>query len=127
MASELLLPFAMGFLFEKLEVYQRAVSWAETIETLCETVAKGNYPLANQLRRAALSISLNIAEGSGRWHPKDKKQFYLIARGSAYECVPILDLLHRKKLIDDPVYENFKNEVDVIARMLTKLVQNVEK
>ena len=72
-----------------LEVYQRAVEWAERIETLCESVSKGNHHLTDQLRRAALSISLNIAEGSGRWHKGDKKQFYLIARGSAYECVPI--------------------------------------
>jgi four helix bundle protein len=117
----------MGFLFEKVEVYQRAVGWAEKIETVCDPVLKGNRHLTDQLRRAALSISLNIAEGSGRWHKGDKKQFYLIARGSAYECVPILDLLHRKKLIDDLVYENFKDEMDVIARMLTKLVQSVEK
>lgn len=117
----------MGFLFEKLEVYQRAVDWGEKIETLCESISKGNRHLTDQLRRAALSISLNIAEGSGRWHKGDKRQFYLIARGSAYECVPILDLIHRRNLIDDAVYDNFKYEVEVIAKMLTKLVQSVEK
>ena len=116
----------MGFLFEKLDVYQRAVSFAERTESFNKTVTKGNYYLTNQLRRAALSISLNIAVGSGRWHKGDKRQFYLIARGSAYECVPILDLLHRKKLIDDQVYDDLKAEIDVIARMLTKLVQSTE-
>ena len=117
----------MGFLFEKLDVYQKAVELAERVETLCETVSRGNFHLTDQFRRAVLSISLNIAEGSGRWHRGDKRQFYLIARGSAYECVPILDLLHRKKLIDDRIYESFKNVVDVIAKMLTKLVQSAEK
>lgn len=123
----MLYPLPMGFMFEKLEVYQKAVEWAERIETLCESVSKGNHHLTDQLRRAALSISLNIAEGSGRWHKGDKKQFYLIARGSAYECVPILDLLRRRKLMEEQIYEDFKSEVDSIAKMLTKLVQSVEK
>jgi four helix bundle protein len=117
----------MSFLFEKLDVYQKAVDLAEKVETLCENISKGNFHIVDQLRRAALSISLNIAEGSGRWHSGDKKQFYLIVRGSAYECVPILDLIHRKKLIDGKVHENLKGEVDVIAKMLTKLVQSIDK
>jgi four helix bundle protein len=117
----------MGFLFEKLEVYQKAVDFSERIENFCEVISKGNLHLTDQLRRAALSISLNIAEGSGRWHKGDKRQFYLIARGSAYECVPILDLLRRKKLVDDQLHVDLKNEVDAIAKMLTKLVQSVEK
>ena len=116
----------MGFLFEKLDVYQKAVAWAEKVEALCETIARGNYPLVDQLRRAALSISLNIAEGSGRWHPGDKKRFYLIARGSAYECVPILELLRRKKLIEEQAHEDYKKDVDAIAKMLTKLIQSVK-
>ena len=116
-----------GFLFEKLEVYQRAVTVAERMETLCDGIAKGNFYLVDQLRRAALSISLNIAEGSGRRHPKDKKQFYLIARGPAHECVPILEVLRRRKLLEEQVYEEMKAEVNVIARMLTTLVQGVER
>src|SRR3972149_7065836 len=107
----------MSILFEKLDVYQKAVELAEKVETLCEGIPKGNFHLVDQLRRAALSISLNIAEGSGRWHPGDKRQFYLIARGSAYECVPILELLKRRKLIDETRFQEFKKEVDSIAKM----------
>ena len=117
----------MGFLFERLEVYQRAVEFAEKIESLCRPISKGNYHLVEQLRRASLSISLNIAEGSGRWHKKDKKQFYLIARGSAYECVPILEILRRKKLIEEMDFGGLKGGLDVIARMLTKLIQRTER
>ena len=117
----------MGFLFEKLEVYQRAVEFGERMESLCGPISRGNYHLVEQLRRASLSISLNIAEGSGRWHTKDKKQYYLIARGSAYECVPILEILRRKKLIKDMELESLKGGLDVIARMLTKLIQSTEK
>lgn len=126
MASELLCSIAMGILFERWEVYKRAVGWAEGIESLCDPISSGNRHLTDQLQRPALSISLNMAEGSGRWHKRGKKHFYLIARGSAYECVPVLDLLNRRKLISDLVYGDLGNEMDIIARMMTKRVQSVD-
>jgi len=56
----------MSFLFEKLEVYQRAVEFAEAIFKLTNELPRGQAALADQFKRAALSISLNIAEGNGR-------------------------------------------------------------
>jgi len=108
-------------------VYQRALEFSGRIENLCDDVIKGNYHLTNQLRRAALSISLNISEGSGRWHPKDKKQFYLVSRGSAYECVPIVDLMKRRSLLDEAAYKSLRNDLETIARMLTKLIQSTNR
>ncbi len=58
----------MSFMFEKLEVYQKAVDFAEKAANLTEAFPKGNYYLSDQLNRAALLISANIAEGNGRWH-----------------------------------------------------------
>lgn len=116
----------MGFPFEKLDVYQRAVGLAEAVEEPAEATARGQFHMTSQLRRAALSISLNIAEGSGRWHTKDKKQFYLIARGSAYECVPVLQVMRKRHLIDDPAYNHLRNEIERIAQMLTKLIQSLK-
>ena len=49
--------------------------------------------LSDQLDRASLSIALNIAEGAGRSGPRDQARHYAIARGSAYECLAVLDLL----------------------------------
>lgn len=95
----------MPFLFEKLEVYQKAVDLAESAFKLTDTFPKGNYYLSDQLNRAALSISANLAEGNGRWHEGDRKQFFWIARGSAQECVPILELCKRKKLIEANQHE----------------------
>lgn len=57
----------MSFMFEKLDVYQRAVDLAERVAVLTKTFpAQGHYHMVDQLRRASLSVSLNIAEGNGR-------------------------------------------------------------
>ena len=62
----------MSFILEKLEVYQRAVNITERVNGRTKSFpAQGHYRLVEQLRRASLSISLNIAEGNGRWHVKD--------------------------------------------------------
>jgi four helix bundle protein len=56
----------MGFMFERLEVYQRAIDLAEKITRLTEAFPpKQHHRLVDQLRRASMSISLNIAEGNG--------------------------------------------------------------
>lgn len=117
----------MPFLFEKLEVYQRAVSLAESISKLTDTFPKGNYYLIDQLNRAALSISSNLAEGNGRWHENDRKQFFWVARGSAQECVPILEICRRKDLIGVEDHEVLKNEIDVVIKMIYGLVKGLDK
>ncbi len=82
--------------------------------------------MLDQLQRAALSIPLNIAESTGLSHQSEKRQCFWIARGSAFECVPILQVLHRKKLIDENVHADYYEQLDIIAKMLTNLVKSVE-
>jgi four helix bundle protein len=92
----------MDFLFERLKVYQMAVNLAEELDQLAAEIRKrGNYPLADQIRRAAISIPANIAEGNGRHHPADRRKFLFIARGSGFELVPLLELSVRGNFIDD--------------------------
>jgi len=110
------------FLFEKLEVYQKALAFAERVSTLTEPFARGHWYLADQLNRASLSISLNIAEGNGRWTAVDRRNFFGIARGSVHECVPLLELCRRKRLLDEPVCLDLKQELEVIAKMISGLV-----
>lgn len=112
----------MPFIFEKLDVYQKAVDFAGNICELTKDFAKGNYYLADQLNRAALSISTNIAEGNGRYHKADRINFFRIARGSAFECVPILEICNRKGLINTDKNIALKSELEDICKMLSGLM-----
>jgi four helix bundle protein len=112
----------MSFIFEKLDVYRKSVDFADKIGDLTKDFAKGNYYLADQLNRAALSISTNIAEGNGGYHKADRINFFRIARGSAFECVPILEICKRKKLINDELSETMKKTVEDISKMLSGLI-----
>ena len=116
----------MGFMFEKLEVYQRALDLAGKISGVTESLPEKHYHLVDQLRRASLSISLNIAEGNGRWHAKERKNFFWIARGSVFECVPLLELCRRGKLISEEDYAGLKAELEVLAKMLSALVRGAD-
>jgi len=112
----------MPFMFENLEVYQKAIACAEEIGNLTEGFAKGNYYLVDQLNRAALSIATNIAEGNGRYHKAERKNFFRISRGSAFECVPILELCKRKKLMGEERHKALKDDLEEICKMLSGLI-----
>lgn len=112
----------MAFMFEKLQVYKKAIAFADEISELTEGFSRGNYYLTDHLNRAALSISTNIAEGNGRYSKADRKNFFRISRGSAFECVPILELCKRKKLIEEERHKRLKENLDEICKMLSGLI-----
>ena len=68
---------------------------------------------------------LNIAEGAGRFTNRDKRNFYVIARGSAFECVAIFDFLHDLKKIDPVTFKAFYQELDELSRMLFALIKKL--
>ena len=111
------------FSFEGLDVYRFAVNLAKDVHRVLGTVPRGHRQLADQFRRAAISIHLNLAEGSGRYHPSDKKRFYVIARGSCFECVSALELSFQLDLVDKRTHDDLRNRLRRIALMLTKLMQ----
>jgi four helix bundle protein len=113
----------MTFLFENLDVYKKAVNLADKIGELTKDFPKGNYYLADQLNRASLSISTNIAEGNGRFHKADRNNFFRIARGSAFECVPIIEICKRKSLITEITHGNLRDEIENISKMLSGLIK----
>jgi len=78
--------------FQRLDVYRCAIQFLVLSTSLASRVPRGYAELSDQLRRAALSVPLNIAEGSGKGDG-DAARYYRIARGSALECVAILDVM----------------------------------
>lgn len=113
----------MSFAFEKLVVYQKAIDFSDEVCSATETFARGYGFLVDQLNRAALSISANIAEGNGRFTKADRKNFFIIARGSVQECVPLLELSRRRNLIDDSQHADLKGKLEEIAKMLSGLIK----
>lgn len=117
----------MAFSFENLHVYQRAVDFADQVFSQTEGFRRGYGFLSDQLNRAALSISANIAEGNGRFTKADRKNFFGIARGSVQECVPLLELARRRELLTDGKHAGLKNELEEISRMLSGLIKGLEQ
>ncbi len=109
--------------FKKLDVYQCSIQLlaltAEVLDVLGQT--KGNAVIADQLKRAALSVPLNIGEGAGKSTPADQTNHYVIARGSAMECGAIYDAALVMKLVDEATATRAEDLITRIVGMLTKM------
>src|SRR5579862_4130280 len=112
----------MSFMFENLQVYQKAVDFADHIAARAEKFPRGYYFLVDQLNRAALSIATNLAEGNGRFTKPDRKHFFTIARGSVQECVPLIEVARRRGFISDADHSSLKSHLEEIARMISGLI-----
>jgi four helix bundle protein len=88
-------PQETWFDHEKLEVYREAIAFMAWLSSLLEAAIRVG-DVKDQLDRASTSISLNIAEGNGKYSPKDRCRFFDIAHGSALECAAGLDVLVAK-------------------------------
>ncbi|HOX05013.1 MAG TPA: four helix bundle protein [Planctomycetota bacterium] len=117
----------MSFMFESLDVYQKAVDFVEQITILTETFPRGYGFLADHLNRASLSIATNLAEGNGRFTKADRRNFFTIARGSAHECVPLLEVARRRSLVDEAQHRALRAELEVMAKMISGLINGIEK
>jgi len=107
--------------FEGLRVYQLALSYINELYKETGGWPKVHlYSLTDQLRRAGLSIALNIAEGSSRTK-KDFRHFLDLSKGSCYESVACLEVSFRQGLIEEENYLNFKNQLYDLTRMISGL------
>ena len=105
------------FSHEKLNVYQRSLEFIEFVNKI-KTSDKIRIDVFNQLERASTSITLNIAEGTGKFTGRDKCRYYDIARGSAVESAACLDILTLKEMIS----ENYKNEGKTILKEIVSML-----
>ncbi len=106
------------FDFEKLIVYQKAREQNIQVLKLLFRSKKIDSYLKDQWRRAAISITLNLAEGSGRTSKAEKKRFYTIARSSVFECVAIMDILKDCELLDLTRYQDLYRGYEELYKML---------
>ena len=91
------------FDYERLDVYGLALDFVVTAAAIAQCASRGHGDLADQLRRASTSILLNLAEGAGEFASKEKACFYRLSKRSATECVALVEVFHRLRLIDDEV------------------------
>jgi len=116
----------MPFAFEKLQVYQKAITFADAVCTITRDLPRGYFFLGDQLSRSATSIAANIAEGNGRFTKPDRRNFFGIARGSVQECVPLLELARRQSLIDEARHAELKANLEEVSRMLSGLINGLD-
>src|SRR3984885_11118714 len=117
-------PDECWFDHEKLEVYQEAIAFIAWLSAILEgTVRIGE--VKEQLDRASTSIPLNIAEGNGKFAPKDRCRFFDIAHGFALECAAGLDVLAARKKLTSEQIRPGKERLQRTVRMLIGLIKKI--
>src|SRR6478609_6035097 len=110
------------FNFEKLDVWNEAIAFADLIYSITRHFPDDErFGLTSQMRRAAVSISSNIAEGSSRISSSDFARFVEIATGSVFEVVSQASIGLRQSLITQEQYRAIYSAADEQSRMLSGL------
>lgn len=114
--------------FEKLSVYKDAISFVNRIYSLTKNFPREElFGISSQLRRSALSIALNIAEGQGRKTKKDHKQFLFIARGSVNEVIAILTVCSAQNIIGKNEYCFLREKIESLVSQINGLIRYLDK
>jgi four helix bundle protein len=118
----------MKYSFENLEVWQMSRELVKEIYQTTSTFPnEEKYGLTSQLRRASVSVSSNIAEGSTRWSKKDQSRFYEIAFGSLIEVLNQMILSTDLGFLPENRLIELRTRIDQIGRMLNALYQSAHK
>ena len=111
--------------FERLNVWKNARNLTKDIYKITRPFPSDEkFGLVNQMRRAAVSIGSNIAEGSGRTNKKDQGRFYQIALSSSYELLSQLITSQDLNFITEDVYQNLRSQIESITKPLNGLVKS---
>lgn len=110
------------FNFEKLDVWNEAIAFADTVFALTRQFPDSErFGLTNQMRRAAVSISSNVAEGSSRSSRTDFARFIEIATGSLFEVVSQALIGKRQGFMEESTYQELYAAAEKQSRMLSGL------
>ena len=117
----------MKFGYEDLDFWNKATEFAVGVIELVESISahRKHYRLLEQVEASSASISMNIAEGKGRFSKKEFAQFLYISRGSPYETMTLLEIFRRKKWISDRSFSTLETDGKHIASMLKGLINSI--
>ncbi len=107
---------------EKLDVYQQSIAFCGWVGEFLDRVP-GKVAAKDPLNRASTSIPLNIAEGNGKFSPRDRARFLEMARGSALESAACLDVLVVRRLAAAEMVEPAKERLVAVVQMLVGMLK----
>jgi four helix bundle protein len=108
------------FRFEQLDIWKESIGISDILFDYAEKAdVKKFFKFAEQLRAAGMSISNNIAEGSGSFSDKEFACFLNIARRSDFECVNILHIFERRKIITFQEKQAIKAQLLILSKKIT--------
>ena len=115
------------FKFEKLEIWQKAVEYADLIyDATRASPFEERFGLTGQLRRSVVSVASNIAEGTSRSSDADLARFIEIAFGSLLESVAELEIAKRQQFLKAEIFETAYRKAEKLAKMLSGFRRSVK-
>ena len=116
------------FRFQDLEIWKLAIQIADELFDIADQLERKRlYRFAEQLRASGMSMSNNIAEGSGSNSKKEFHQFLNIARRSTFENANILILIQKRELISKDVHEQLLDNLDLLCRKISNFQKSLHK
>jgi four helix bundle protein len=115
------------FRFEDLTIWKKSIKIAESLFDISDDLERKKlYKFAEQLRGAALSMSNNIAEGSGSNSKKEFIQFLNIAKRSCFENANMMILFEKKEYIQNHIKQKILSELEELCRMMSGFIKNLK-
>lgn len=113
---------------KRLDVWKKAIDLILDIYKLSEAFPRTEvYGLTSQMRRAAVSVASNIAEGAGRQTRKEFINFLHVAQGSLSELDTQLVIATRLEYVPADTYKEIENKIEEISKMLTGLIKSLKR
>ena len=103
----------------------KAKSFKKSVYKYIQSNKSTDSTTSNQLRRASFSVMFNIAEGSSRFSNADRRHFYVISRGSIFECVAIFDFMKEEQLMNEDLHKDLYNKSEEMSKMIYAMIKNL--
>ncbi len=114
--------------FFEMEIYEVSMSFVERIYNITRSFPEEEkYCLVSQMRRAAISVPSNIAEGNGRGHSKEYLHFLYNARGSLMELRTQIDISKRLVYLKEADYSSLIESYETLRKMLMNLISSIRR